>query len=72
MQRFQLQLHIPSGKYLDYYRGAARNVVATCDDGRTIQFPASLLTPFVTASGIHGAFVLICDDANRNPELRRV
>lgn len=72
MQRFLFQLHISAAKYLDYYRGTVHNVVATCTDGRSIQFPASLLTPFVTESGIHGAFALTCDDHNRNPELRRI
>lgn len=72
MQRFRFHLRISAAKYLDYYRGAALNVVATCYDGRTIQFPASLLTPFVTPEGIEGVFELTCDDANKGAELRKL
>jgi hypothetical protein len=39
--------------------------MATCSDGTTMQFPAGLLTPFVTSSGIRGAFVLTCDEGGK-------
>ena len=72
MKRYEFRLSIPSEQYLDYYRGAAKHVVARCPDGLTIQFPASLLTPFVTPEGIHGRFALDCDDVHRGARLSRL
>jgi hypothetical protein len=72
MKRFEFQLRISAERYLDYYRGAARNVVVRCADGVTIQFPAALLQPFVTPTGIQGSFVLTCDEANKGADLQRL
>jgi hypothetical protein len=71
MKRFEFHLRISAERYLDYYRGIARQVVVRCPGGVTIQFPASLLQPFVTSAGIEGDFVLTCDEQNRGAELRR-
>lgn len=71
MKRFQFHLSISADSYLDYYRGAVKQVFARCPDGLTVQFPASLLQPFVTPAGIHGDFVLTCGDDNRRAVLRR-
>ncbi|HEX7554763.1 MAG TPA: DUF2835 family protein [Geothrix sp.] len=71
MQRFEFPLSISADSYLDYYRGAVKQVIARCPDGRTVQFPAALLQPFVTPAGIHGEFVLTCGDDNKGAVLRR-
>ena len=71
MNRYVFQLHISSEAYLDYYRGAARSVIARCLSGQTVQFPASLLQGFVTMDGIHGRFVLTCDENNKCISLQR-
>ena len=65
MNRYTFPLHISSEAYLDYYRGAARHVIAQCVNGQTVQFPASLLQQFVTLEGIHGKFVLTVDENNK-------
>jgi hypothetical protein len=72
MKRFEFHLYITADQYLDYYRGTARHVIARCATGESVQFPASLLQQFVTANGIHGDFVLTCDNDHRNPGLQRV
>ena len=72
MKRFEFNLSISSQRYLAYYRGTVRDVVAPCTDGATVQFPAALLTPFVTVAGIHGHFVLTCDDTHKGAHLTRV
>lgn len=71
MKRFEFHLSFSSERYLDYYRGAVREIVARCADGQTVQFPASLLQPFVTSAGVHGDFVLTCDDTNKGARLER-
>ena len=71
MKTFEFHLSISAASYLDYYRGAVRQVLARCPDGQTVQFPAALLQPFVTTEGIHGAFVLTCGDDHKGATLRR-
>jgi hypothetical protein len=52
MNRYEFHLRITADRYLDYYRGTARLVVARCTTGQNVQFPASLLQQFVTTDGI--------------------
>jgi len=72
MKQFEFRLNITEQQYLNYYRGAINQVIVRSSQGATIQFPASLLTKFVTASGVHGHFVLTCDDACKGSEVRRL
>ena len=72
MRQYQFHLSISAERYLDYYRGTARQVIARCPDGLTVSFPASLLKAFVLPSGIRGDFVLTCDDQNKGAVLKRV
>lgn len=71
MKQFEFQLSLTEQEYLSYYRGSVRQVMVRSADGARVQFPASLLTRFVATGGIHGHFVLTCDDAFRGAELRR-
>jgi hypothetical protein len=72
MKQFEFHLSISEQQYLHYYRGAIRQVLVRSSTGATIQFPASLLTKFVTPTGVHGHFVLTCDDAHKGSEIQRV
>jgi len=72
VKQYSFRLHILAEQYLEYYRGTAKNVIARASTGQTVQFPASLLQRFVSTEGIHGDFVLVCDDKNKCVELRRV
>jgi len=72
MPRFEFHLDLSPERYLPYYRGSIRQVLVRCRTGQTVQFPASLLTAFVTAEGIHGDFVLTCDDRNKGANLQRL
>ena len=44
MQRFEFRLDLSPERYLPYYQGSIRQVLVRCEDGRTVQFPAALLT----------------------------
>jgi hypothetical protein len=72
MSRYEFHLRISSEQYIDYYRGAVKQVQVRCSTGQTVQFPAALLQKFVTTEGIHGNFVLTCDDHNQGAELQRL
>lgn len=72
MKRYEFQLQISPEQYLDYYRGAVQHVLVRCNNGQTLQFPASLLQRFVTSEGIEGDFLLTCDDNNKCVDLQRL
>ncbi len=71
MNHFVFNLNISAQVYLQYYRGTVNKVVATCSDGKTVQFPAGLLTPFVTSGGVRGSFVLTSGDDGKGAALKR-
>ena len=72
MNRYAFQLRISAEQYLDYYRGTAKSVIVRATSGQTVQFPASLLQQFVSTEGIHGDFVLCCDDHHKCVELQKI
>jgi hypothetical protein len=72
MKRYQFHLGVSPERYLAYYQGTVRYVQVEGPGGETLRFPASLLTPFVTPTGIHGDFVLTCGDDFRGARLQRL
>jgi hypothetical protein len=72
MHRYEFQLRISPEEYLNYYRGIVRHVVVRAENGKTVQFPASLLQRFITPEGIHGRFALNCDQDHKHPELQKL
>ena len=72
MKRFEFHLDISSERYLSYYRGTVSQVIVQCFNGVSVQFPASMLTQFVSTSGVHGNFVLTCDDNFKSSHLKRL
>ena len=71
MPQYRFHLHIRPDEFLDYYRGAARHVVAQDTTGKNVQFPASLLQKYLLPDGIHGDFVLTCDDNHKVVSLEK-
>lgn len=71
MVQFAFSLNITAAEYLQYYKGQVTSVVARCTDGRSVQFPARLLTPFVSTAGVRGNFVLSCGEDGKGAQLER-
>ena len=72
MQRVIIQLSLSTERVMEYYRGAARYVLTVAKDGRTVQFPASMLRQFVTEEGVHGSFEIVFDKNNKMKTMRRL
>jgi len=72
MHQYEFDLDVSPEEYLDYYRGVLKQVMVRSTSGDTIQFPASLLQPFLMPEGIHGRFILTCDEHFKHPDLRRI
>jgi hypothetical protein len=65
-------LNVSPEQYQKWYGGAARAVQVTARDGRRIQFPAKILQPFVTHSGIRGTFAIYFDADNKYQDIKRL
>lgn len=67
-----LDLSLSADEYLRYYSGEASSVLARARDGRMVRFPAAFLRRFVDHDGVHGRFLLRCDDSNRLVSIERI
>jgi hypothetical protein len=72
MRRVVVSLSVSASEYLAWYQGAAQTVYATTVDGRSVRFPARILQPFVTSSGVSGTFAIEFDDNNRFQQIKRL
>lgn len=72
MKQFEFQLKITPQQYQQFYQGSINQVIAVDTTGATIQFPAAFLQRFVTANGVHGRFVLRCDDDFKNSQITKL
>ena len=71
MQRVTVRLNISSERFQAYYHGIVEQVVATASDGRTVQFPARVLRPFLSYQGVQGTFEITCDANMKFQSIRR-
>jgi cephalosporin hydroxylase len=51
--------------YLAFYQGIVNTVAVNDWQGRVIHFPANILKPYLTHSGIHGHFKIDFSDENK-------
>ncbi len=58
MDSIQVTVNIPRWQYLLWYKGIAQDVSAVTDDGRSVRFPAAILSPFITHNGVNGTFII--------------
>jgi hypothetical protein len=71
MQAVTVRLRISPERFQAYYQGVVENVVAQSTDGRTIQFPARVLRPFLSYQGIQGTFEITFDATMKFQSIRR-
>ena len=65
MASITVTLAISSQEYSRLYKGQARHVICTSQDGRTVQFPAAALRQFLTHDGIYGEFNISFTSENK-------
>ena len=54
-----------------YYRGTARFVVVTAENGQKLQFPAQYIRPFLNQPGVKGLSSIQFDDDNKFIALKK-
>ncbi len=69
---FYIHLNITAAEFENYYAQNINSVIATSHDGRLVQFPANILRPFVTASGVQGEFKLVMDKDTKLKSINRI
>jgi DNA gyrase/topoisomerase IV subunit A len=69
-----VSLNISEDEYVKMYHGKGRaySVFAKTTDGKSIRFPANILQPFVTRSGVRGTFLIHCDENNRFVNIQKI
>lgn len=72
LREIRFSIYISPEEMEVYYAGAATVVHAVGDDGRTVQFPARVVRPYVTHAGVSGRFVLRYDAAGRFHSIERI
>lgn len=65
MQDIVVKLSISADKYKLLYQGAVQTVYARAIDGRSVQFPADILRPFLLRHGIEGVFRIRFDEKGK-------
>jgi len=67
-----VDLSISAEEYTKLYAGLAQHVSARCRDGRRVRFPANILQPFVSRSGISGSFLIQFDEHNKFKGIKKL
>ena len=71
MQKVTVRLNISPERFQAYYQGVVESVVATTSDGRSVQFPARVLRPFLSYQGVEGTFEITFDANLKFQAIRR-
>lgn len=66
---FYIHLDISTTDFQHYYSNNINSVIAISHDGQKIQFPANILQPFVSHTGVKGEFKVIVD---KNSKLKSI
>ena len=69
---FFIQLDISASEFHHYYAQNINSVSTISHNGQRIQFPASVLQPFVTHSGVQGQFKIIIDENAKLKSILRI
>jgi len=59
MPELEVFINISAKDFLQYYQGLKKNIIAKCDNGKTIQLPANIFRQFVLPNkGVQGKFII--------------
>ncbi|PIE24236.1 MAG: hypothetical protein CSA60_03250 [Neptuniibacter caesariensis] len=72
MKYIVIDLYISSDKYKKLYQGVAQNIFTHAIDGRSVQFPARILQPFLLSDGIRGRFRIQFDDDGKYRGIEKI
>jgi hypothetical protein len=72
MQRIVVDISISPDEWIKLYQGLAQDVTARARDGRSVRFPARILSRFYLNNGIRGSFCINFNDQGKFESIERV
>ncbi|PSF11641.1 DUF2835 domain-containing protein [Marinobacter shengliensis] len=72
MQQIIVDISISPDEWIKLYQGVATDVRTTARDGRSVRFPARILSRFFLKDGIQGSFRILFDDQGKFAAIERL
>lgn len=72
MQQIIVDISISPDEWIKLYQGVATDVRTTARDGRSVRFPARILSRFFLKDGIQGSFRILFDDQGKFLSIERL
>jgi len=72
MQQIIVDLSISPDEWIKLYQGVARDVITRARDGRSVRFPARILSRFYLRDGVQGSFRIQFDDSGKFTSIERL
>lgn len=72
MTEYEFNLYLSADEYLQYYEGVATAIQVRSRCGKTIEFSADKMRPFVLKDGVQGTFVIRLDNKNKFISIRKI
>ena len=72
MQQIIVDISISPDEWIKLYQGVATDVHTRARDGRSVRFPARILSRFFLNDGVRGSFRILFDDSGKFTSIERL
>ncbi len=72
MQQIIVDVDISPDAWIKLYQGSATDVHTRARDGRSVRFPARILSRFYLRDGVQGSFRILFDDQGKFVSVERL
>ena len=72
MHQIIVDIAISPDEWIKLYQGVATDVHTTARDGRSVRFPARILSRFYLRDGIRGSFRIVFNDQGKFDSIERL
>lgn len=72
MQQIIVDVDISPDEWIKLYQGSATDVHTKARDGRSVRFPARILSRFYLRDGVQGSFRILFDDQGKFVSVERL
>jgi hypothetical protein len=72
MQQIVVDISISPDQWIKLYQGVATDVRTRARDGRSVRFPARILSRFYLNDGVNGTFSILFDDNGKFQSVERL
>lgn len=72
MHHIIVDISISPDEWIKLYQGVATDVNTKARDGRSVRFPARILSRFYLQDGVRGSFCILFDDSGKFSSIERL